>query len=373
MTMAVLAYAVISCGTESISEDQDETLIQETISERKPVKVDICHYSESDDTWHIINVNVNAVPAHLGHGDIQLIDLDGDGFVAQINECVPGGDCDDNNATVNPDATEICDGVDNNCDGNIDEGFDVDADGYTTCQGDCDDNDASINPGVTEQCDGIDNNCDGNIDEGFDSDGDGYTSCEGDCDDANAAINPGAEEVCGNGIDDDCDGENDEDCGPAIGDFHAGGIVFWLDESGQHGFVCTVSDQGRTRWGCHETRMAGADGSIIGTGAQNTLDILNGCSTPGIAARLCADLDLNGYSDWFLPSIDELSEMYLNKDIINTTASSQGGSDFNIGWYFSSTQLPTGAGQALGVLFTDGSARNIRKINVYNVRAVRAF
>ena len=57
----------------------------------------------------------------MNHGDVQLIDADGDGWVTFENECMDGGDCDDNDATVYPGAEEVCDGVDNNCDGIIDE------------------------------------------------------------------------------------------------------------------------------------------------------------------------------------------------------------------------------------------------------------
>ena len=85
---------------------------------------------------------------------------------------------------------------------------DVDGDGFDTIS-DCNDNDPDVNPGALEICDGIDQDCDGVIDNGFDLDLDGYTTCQGDCDDDNPSINPGATEVPGNGVDDDCDGSID--------------------------------------------------------------------------------------------------------------------------------------------------------------------
>jgi len=152
-------------------------------------------------------------------------DADGDGYgtgsTPTITACsilqgfaIYGNDCDDTNPTIFPDRGEDCNGIDDNCNGDVDEGAsycDWDGDGYTSqFQGDCDDFNPAISPGATEVCNGYDDNCDGIIDQGcYDTDGDGYAIDQGDCNDLNAAINPAAAEVC-NGFDDDCDGLVDQ-------------------------------------------------------------------------------------------------------------------------------------------------------------------
>jgi hypothetical protein len=138
---------------------------------------------------------------------LAVVDLDHDGVPA-------GEDCDDTDPTVRPGAEEVCDGVDTDCDGELDaEESDLDEDGQSECQGDCDDTDASVSESSPEICDGLDNDCDGVA--GFDSarevdvDGDGSLSCA-DCDDADAANFPGNSEQC-DSRDNDCNGAADAD------------------------------------------------------------------------------------------------------------------------------------------------------------------
>lgn len=151
------------------------------------------------------------------------IDADFDGS----NQCA---DCDDNNGAAEPRANELaCDGVDDDCDGQIDEDWDTDGDGYSTCSDDplirdCDDSQATTHPGAPELCgggantgNGRDDNCNGYADEGCmpctmtDADGDGVTDCMGDCDDTNANMTPGKAETC-DGFDTDCNTYTVKNC-----------------------------------------------------------------------------------------------------------------------------------------------------------------
>ena len=158
-------------------------------------------------------------------------DNDGDGVEGSLFGWCSGPDCDDNDPTVYPGATEWPDGVDDDCDGTVDEGtiwYDDDGDGYAEAGGDCDDAASGMHPGNIEVCNGIDDDCDGLIDEGtecYDDDGDGYTEVDGDCNDGDSAVNPGGTEINHNGIDDDCDGVVDDAADDPDGDgylAHAG-------------------------------------------------------------------------------------------------------------------------------------------------------
>lgn len=103
---------------------------------------------------------------------------------------------------------------------------------------------------------------------------------------------------------------------------------------------------------------------IIGSGNQNTINIVNGCSEEGIAAKICSDLDLNTYNDWFLPSIDELALMYTNLKENNLG----GFADVS---YWSSSQ--SGLHGAWRKDFSNGRQDYPDKTSSFYVRAVRAF
>ncbi|KKW34062.1 MAG: Shell matrix protein [Parcubacteria group bacterium GW2011_GWA2_53_21] len=136
------------------------------------------------------------------------VDADGDGYPSDV-------DCNDTDPAIHPAAPEVCNGLDDNCNGTL-PGNDVDEDedGVLECAGDCDDEDDTIHPGATETCDSLDSDCDGSVPVNeSDADADGWMLCEADCDDADADINPGEAEICDDGIDQNCD-DADPVCPP---------------------------------------------------------------------------------------------------------------------------------------------------------------
>ena len=148
-----------------------------------------------------------------------------------------------------------------------------------------------------------------------------------------------------------------------IGEYVNGGYIFYLDGTGEHGLVCAPADQsGSALWG--SCIPEGASGKAKGTGSRNTADIINGCPAKTTAARICYDLQLNGYNDWFLPSVDELFLMYSNLH-----GTDIGG--FADTFYWSSSQDMFGAWV---VSYHYGSKSNHRRDeDSIRTRAVRAF
>jgi len=148
-----------------------------------------------------------------------------------------------------------------------------------------------------------------------------------------------------------------------IGDSYAGGKVAYIDGTGQHGLIAKSSNEpSDLPWGCSGTNLTGADGTAIGTGAQNTVDIVTECAEADIAARKCSDLVFNGYNDWYLPSKDELNQLYINKAAI-------GG--FDSGDYWSSSE--TSSSDARWQDFGTGSFGSNGKGFYFRVRSVRSF
>lgn len=156
-----------------------------------------------------------------------------------------------------------------------------------------------------------------------------------------------------------------------IGQSYQGGIIIYIDASGQHGIIAAKKDQSLgAPWYNGVYGVTGATGKNIGTGPTNTRKIIRAQGAPGdYAARLCAQLkvtaDATVYNDWYLPSKNELAEMYKQKAIIGA------GDDV----YWSSTEL-TGAEGSNGAYaqnFSTGGRKQSDKSKTYHVRAVRTF
>ena len=159
-----------------------------------------------------------------------------------------------------------------------------------------------------------------------------------------------------------------------VGYFYQGGIIAYILQigdsgyvSGQvHGIIAAPTDYiSSAEWGCSINTIVGALGTSIGTGNQNTIDIINSCSQSGIAARICYDLVLNGYNDWYLPSKDELNQLYLNSNAI-------GGFNGSYSYWSSSNDNINGI-YAWSQVFFNGTQNISLGSDLKRVRAIRAF
>jgi hypothetical protein len=195
----------------------------------------------------------------------------------------------------------------------------------------------------------------------------------------NCGTNGGELEVFAAGIWRNMAGGNAATYLPSIGQPFLGGILAYIlqpndpgyDANVPHGLIAAASNQGTAEWGCTGTTIVGADGTAIGTGNQNTIDIMSGCATANIAARKCGDLDLNGYTDWYLPSIDELTKLYFNIGQGAPAPNTNVGA-FAFASYWSSTEYNNS--NAWYFYFNYGNASyGFNKSSTTYVRAVRAF
>ncbi|MCB9758594.1 MAG: hypothetical protein H6739_02015 [Alphaproteobacteria bacterium] len=336
---AFLTFALLACGDKeptddttatddsavSVDEDGDGVPASEDCDDGDanvfPGNTEVCDNLDNDCDGEVDNDATDATTYYQ--------DGDGDGYgndlVTEAACALPagyaeqGGDCDDASDLFHPGATEddCADPNDYNCDGSV--GFeDADQDGYAACQ-ECDDGERSVNPSATEVCDGVDNDCDGEIDADavdadtwyVDTDGDGFgvpdgttESCEqpsgyadntDDCDDAVGTINPDADELCDE-LDNDCDGFTDEDdaidvvtwYSDADGDGYGNGAVSLVACDQPTGFVENTGD-------CDDSQAA------AWTGATESCDqIDNDCDNStdeGVTSTWYLDYDADGYGD----------------------------------------------------------------------------
>ena len=152
--------------------------------------------------------------------------------------------------------------------------------------------------------------------------------------------------------------------GYAAGDALGGGLFVFQDSG--YAYISAAADQATDApWGCQGTNISGTL-NAVGTGSANTALIVAGCATSGISARICDQLTLNDYSDWFLPSLDELAQMY-------TKLAADGLGNFANHTYWSSTQQS--ATQAYTIDMNNGNQGTHAKDNTSNryTRAMRRF
>ncbi len=148
-----------------------------------------------------------------------------------------------------------------------------------------------------------------------------------------------------------------------IGQNTLGGKVFYIDQTKKHGLIAAHSDLQLTKWGDPGSLIAGADGTDVGTGYQNTIDIANAFST-STAASVCLNYDTLGFDDWYLASSEEMKGLHLAFGSLG-----QGG--LGSGYYWTSSEVD--ASNAYQVMGAKKTIVSFSKGGVYAVRPIRSF
>jgi hypothetical protein len=144
-----------------------------------------------------------------------------------------------------------------------------------------------------------------------------------------------------------------------------GGKIFYIDSTGEHGLIAATEDQGFAPWGCKGTLIAGTQIGV-GSGQSNTTTIINGCSSSNTAAAVCANLVLNGYDDWFLPSLAELWILKTNQNYV-------GGFYPGEAHYWSSTEFNADGAWDVVLIWPWDSRHVTDKSELGQIRAIRKF
>jgi hypothetical protein len=150
------------------------------------------------------------------------------------------------------------------------------------------------------------------------------------------------------------------------GKTYQGGLIAYLNTSTGTGLIAAPADYYLTSdWGCYGTEIGGTS-AAIGSGQANSTLIINGCEEFNFAAKICNIYIWDGYYDWFLPSIDELNELYINLYL-------NGFGGFSSDFYWSSTEWVDSDTHGTGLSYNTGTSSSYHKSNDFNIRPVRAF
>ena len=167
-------------------------------------------------------------------------------------------------------------------------------------------------------------------------------------------------------------------CHAVLGNYALGGVIFYIDETLNHGLVVALNDNESGEWGCSDEEILNANDSTLGSGYRNTLAILaSDCEPAGISAIIAAysastfSSEDTLVNDWYLPSIDELKLLYQEREWIDDSLTVYNGKRFENTTYWSSTQ--SGTDKAKSLSFGNGSTKSSYKISVNEVRSIRAF